>query len=128
MSLGLELEGGLRVMVRQVTGILARRIICQTDYGAQLKRGQRYGMIKFGSRTELYVPIEQFAECLVKIGDNVVGGTTPLCKVNLTVPKAPHDQPEQMVFSGEAMLSGDVALAEKRLSAEAAAIEASDNH
>jgi len=128
VSLGLELEGGLRVMVRQVTGILARRIICQTDYGAQLKRGQRYGMIKFGSRTELYVPIEQFAECLVKIGDNVVGGTTPLCKVNLTVPKAPHDQPEQMVFSGEAMLSGDVALAEKRLSAEAAAIEASDNH
>jgi len=119
VSLGLELSSGLRVMLRQVTGILARRIICETSPGEVLRRGQRYGMIKFGSRTELYVPIDNFVESLVKIGDTVTGGQTPLCRVNLNVPRVTPPEPEQMVFSGDAMVGGDTELAARRLDAEA---------
>jgi phosphatidylserine decarboxylase len=80
-TLGMVLDNGLRIVVKQITGILARRIICEAEAGDTLSRGQRYGMIKFGSRTELYVPVEALRETAVKIGDRVVGGATPLCRV-----------------------------------------------
>lgn len=81
-ALGLELDGGLRIIVKQITGILARRIVCEVEPGDRLTRGQRYGMIKFGSRTELYIPVEACGEVRVKIGDKVTGGLTELCVVN----------------------------------------------
>ena len=80
-ALGMELDSGLRIVVKQITGVLARRIICEVDAGEKLTRGQRYGMIKFGSRTELYIPIDACGDVRVKIGDKVVGGATPLCDV-----------------------------------------------
>jgi phosphatidylserine decarboxylase len=65
-----------KILVRQITGAIARRIVCATDIGDNLVAGQRYGMIKFGSRTELYLPRNEKAQVLVKKGDKVRGGLT----------------------------------------------------
>ena len=68
------------VVVRQVSGLLARRIVCHADVGTRLARGQRFGMIKFGSRTELIVPAEPGTEVVVQIGDKVHAGLTVLLR------------------------------------------------
>jgi phosphatidylserine decarboxylase len=86
VCLGLQTPEGLRLMVRQVTGVLARRIICDAQIGDQLASGQRYGMIKFGSRTELYIPASAEGTALVKVGDKVTGGETLLCRVKSMQP------------------------------------------
>lgn len=75
------LEGAQRVVVRQVAGLIARRIVCPLAIGDQLIRGQRMGMIKFGSRTELYVPTRLKPSVLVKVGDKVQGTTTALVRI-----------------------------------------------
>ena len=59
--------------IRQISGAIARRIVCPVHPGRELKRGEIYGMIKFGSRTELYLPATGF-EVKVKVGDKVKGG------------------------------------------------------
>ena len=64
------------VVVKQIAGLIARRIVCPTKVGDVLKRGQRFGMIKFGSRTELYVPRENVQEIRVRLKDKVKGGET----------------------------------------------------
>jgi phosphatidylserine decarboxylase len=69
-----------RLLVRQISGAIARRIVCAAREGQQLAGGERFGMIKFGSRTELYVPARGQIECLVRIGDRVKAGLTPLAK------------------------------------------------
>lgn len=69
-----------RLVVRQISGAIARRIVCAARQGQQLVRGEKFGMIKFGSRTELYVPANEYVECLVGIGDNVKAGSTPLLR------------------------------------------------
>ncbi len=61
--------------VRQISGAIARRIVCPVDPGRKLRKGELYGMIKFGSRTELYLPVDGF-EINVKVGDRVYGGET----------------------------------------------------
>jgi phosphatidylserine decarboxylase len=81
ISLGLETPDGLRVLVKQISGVLARRIICDAKPGEQLVCGQRYGMIKFGSRTELYVPTASGVSRLAAVGDKVKGGLSACCKV-----------------------------------------------
>lgn len=60
------------VVVRQITGAIARRIVGWARVGQALKKGERFGMIRFGSRTEIYVPIE--SEIVVAPGDRVKGG------------------------------------------------------
>lgn len=70
-TLGIEAADGFRYKVRQITGILARRIVNDYEEGVSLKRGQRFGMIKFGSCTELLVP--RTAKVLVKPGDKLRG-------------------------------------------------------
>ncbi len=67
-----------RLVVRQISGAIARRIVCDTAEGRELTSGQKFGMIKFGSRTELYVAVRENAKCLVQIGDKVKAGLTPL--------------------------------------------------
>jgi phosphatidylserine decarboxylase len=62
------------IVVRQLTGAIARRIVAWSDVGDELKRGDRFGMIRFGSRTEVYLPLA--ATVLVKTGDHVSGGST----------------------------------------------------
>ena len=69
-----------RLIVRQISGAIARRIVCKTTEGSELTGGEKFGMLKFGSRTELYVPLRENAKCLVKIGDKVKAGLTPLIK------------------------------------------------
>lgn len=69
-----------RLLVRQVSGAIARRIVCATGVGRQLAAGEQFGMIKFGSRTELYVPAGEYIECTVRIGDKVRAGITPLVR------------------------------------------------
>jgi len=69
-----------RLVVRQISGSIARRIVCRTSEGAELTSGEKFGMIKFGSRTELYVPIRGNVRCLMQIGDKVKAGLTPLIK------------------------------------------------
>jgi phosphatidylserine decarboxylase len=69
-----------KLIVRQISGAIARRIVCAAAEGQELAGGERFGMIKFGSRTELYVPVRENAKCLVRIGDKVKAGLTPLLK------------------------------------------------
>ena len=67
------------VVVRQITGAIARRIVAWSQIGDELKKGERFGMIRFGSRTELYLPLN--AEVLVKVGDHVLGGSTIIARL-----------------------------------------------
>lgn len=78
-TLGIETIDGVRVAVKQITGLLARKIVCRVNPGDNLLQGQRFGLIKFGSCTELFVPAT--AEILVKEGDIVKGGMTKLAKL-----------------------------------------------
>ena len=66
-------------MVHQITGMLARRIVCRVAPGDRLRRGQRFGLIKLGSCTELVVP--EAMEILVAPGDRVRGGETPVARL-----------------------------------------------
>lgn len=66
--------------IRQISGKIARKIVCPVDPGRKLGRDEIYGMIKFGSRTELYLPVEGF-DVKVKIGDKVRGGETVVAAV-----------------------------------------------
>ena len=68
-----------RIVVRQLTGAIARRIVAWANVGDKLKKGERFGMIRFGSRTELYLPLN--AEVLVKTGDHVSGGSTVIARL-----------------------------------------------
>ena len=68
--------GARTVVFRQVVGLLARRIVCRVREGDVLERGQRVGLMKFGSRMDVFVPTD--AELCVSIGDHVVGGETIL--------------------------------------------------
>lgn len=68
--------GGRTVVFRQVVGLLARRIVCRIHEGEMLERGQRIGLMKFGSRMDVFVPAD--AELRVSVGDSVVGGETIL--------------------------------------------------
>ena len=67
------------IVVRQLTGAIARRIVAWADVGDELKKGDRFGMIRFGSRTEVYLPLA--ASVLVKVGDHVAGGSTIIARL-----------------------------------------------
>ena len=69
--LGLE-KDGLKVLVCQIAGLVARRIVCWAGEGSYLQKGERFGLIKFGSCTQVYLPPE--VEVTVKPGDVVRGG------------------------------------------------------
>jgi len=64
------------VVFRQVVGLLARRIVCRVHEGQMLERGQRVGLMKFGSRMDVFLPKD--ATLLVSVGDRVAGGETVL--------------------------------------------------
>lgn len=67
-------------VVRQVAGLIARRIVCPLKEGQAVQRGERIGMIKFGSRTELLVPADAPVEVAVEVGRRVRGGRTILLR------------------------------------------------
>jgi phosphatidylserine decarboxylase len=70
---------GTTLVVRQITGAIARRIVGWAKVGERVARGDRFGMIRFGSRTEVYVPLE--SEITVKRGDRVKGGETIVARL-----------------------------------------------
>ena len=75
-GLVLETAGGVRIVVVQVAGLIARRIVCYPEKGDTVRRGERYGLIRFGSRLDIYLPKE--TELRVSLGDKTVAGETIL--------------------------------------------------
>ncbi len=78
-----EVEDGYHVIFKQIAGLLARRIVFRPKVGDMLERGQRVGLIKFGSRTDLILPPD--AQVFVSVGDTVKGGATVLAQVTRSV-------------------------------------------
>jgi phosphatidylserine decarboxylase len=72
-------EAGQDVVMTQVAGLIARRIVCWPKVGDQVVRGERFGMIRFGSRMDVYVP--ENSEVLVPKGAHVYGGETAICRL-----------------------------------------------
>jgi phosphatidylserine decarboxylase len=68
------------VAIRQVSGAIARRIVCEAEPDSFWERGQIYGMIKFGSRTELFFPADPSISVCVELGEKVRSGITPLAQ------------------------------------------------
>lgn len=77
-----------RMVVRQITGAIARRIVCWLKPGDELTKGEQFGMIKLGSRTELVMPKEEGLKILTKIGDNVQAGSSILAEYEVGEPGA----------------------------------------
>jgi phosphatidylserine decarboxylase len=75
---GIESPDGFRVTVRQIAGLIARRIVGWADKGATLAKGERFGMIRFGSRVELFLP--PCTEIAAKVGDYAKGGETIIAR------------------------------------------------
>ena len=67
-------HGGQIIVARQIVGILARRVVCRAQPGQTVRAGDRYGIMKFGSRMDVFVPVS--AEIRVAVGDVVRGGET----------------------------------------------------
>jgi phosphatidylserine decarboxylase len=74
LAMELELADGRRIVVTQITGLIARRIVCHAQIGEWIPRGVRYGLIRFGSRTDVLLPPGSVAT--VKPGDRVSGGAS----------------------------------------------------
>jgi phosphatidylserine decarboxylase len=75
----LETAGGQRVDVVQITGLIARRIVCHAQVGEWLTRGVRYGLIRFGSRTDVVLP--PGSELLVQKKSRVRGGSSVIARL-----------------------------------------------
>lgn len=75
----LEIAGGVRIAFVQIAGLIARRIICYPEIGDLLKKGERYGLIRFGSRVDVFLPVD--TESLVQLGEKTVAGETVLARI-----------------------------------------------
>ena len=78
-SVGMRLENGQKILLRQVAGVMARRIVCYAREGEQVKQNQEMGFIKFGSRVDLFLPLD--TEINVALQDVVRNGISPIAKV-----------------------------------------------
>lgn len=79
---GIVIEGrdGKEILFVQIAGLVARRIVCYLKGGETVRRGERFGLIRFGSRVDVYLPLG--SDILVKKGMKVKGGMTPLAKLD----------------------------------------------
>jgi phosphatidylserine decarboxylase len=75
-------HGGQTIVVRQIVGVLARRIVCRTKEGAVVKAGERFGVMKFGSRMDVFLPVT--ATIKVAVGDKVTAAVTVLAELGDT--------------------------------------------
>jgi phosphatidylserine decarboxylase len=75
----LETDSGVRMAFVQIAGLIARRIISYPHVGDRLTRGERYGLIRFGSRVDIYLPADTVPE--VRLGDSTVAGETVLARI-----------------------------------------------
>lgn len=78
-GLVVEHASGVRVAFVQIAGLIARRILCYVDAGDTVQRGGRYGMIRFGSRVDVYLP--RNLQALVQVGETTVAGETALARL-----------------------------------------------
>ena len=78
-SVGMVLPDGQKILLRQVAGVMARRIVCYAQEGQDVKQNQEMGFIKFGSRVDLFVPLG--TQLCVEMQDAVRNGITPLAIV-----------------------------------------------
>jgi phosphatidylserine decarboxylase len=67
-------HGGQMIVARQIVGVLARRVVCRLQPGATVRAGDRYGIMKFGSRMDIFVPLT--ADIRVSVGDRLRAGET----------------------------------------------------
>ncbi len=67
-------NGGIKVIVKQIAGLIARRIVCWVKEGDSLRPGERFGLIRFGSRVDIILPLD--TTICVSVGDKVKGGET----------------------------------------------------
>jgi phosphatidylserine decarboxylase len=81
---------GTQVVVRQIVGILARRIVCRAKEGDIVQAGDRFGVMKFGSRMDVFVP--KSATLHVAVNDKVVGGVTLLATLAVSPPQATQQE------------------------------------
>lgn len=77
---GLRKDGDRKLLVNQISGMVARRIVCEVEPGDTLAAGERFGMIKFGSRVEIYIPLKDAPSPTVRVGDKVKGGKDILAR------------------------------------------------
>jgi phosphatidylserine decarboxylase len=79
MEIGMTNKYG-KILFKQIAGFIARRIVCTLTLGQSVKAGERFGMIKFGSRVDIYMPVG--AEILISMNQNVYAGETVIAKFN----------------------------------------------
>ena len=75
-----------KILFKQIAGVLARRIICRLNLGQEVKAGEKFGMIRFGSRVDIFLP--EGLELKVQKGDKVTGGKTVMAVVKTLTPKS----------------------------------------
>ncbi len=85
------------MLVQQITGAIARRIVCRLKPGDELQKGDQFGMIKLGSRTVIVIPKEEGLEILAKSGDKLKAGSTILARYNssITTPSIAEETNEE---------------------------------
>ena len=74
----IKLNNGEEIIIVQIAGLIARRIVCEVEQGQDLKQGDRIGMIRFGSRVDIYFKNKKV---LAKLGQNVVAGESLLASI-----------------------------------------------
>ena len=84
-SLAIEMEDGRKIAVVQIAGLVARRILCEVSEGEALETGERFGMIRFGSRVDVYLPAG--VEPLVALGQTMISGETVIADLTSAEPR-----------------------------------------
>jgi len=79
MSVGVTTPAGVRILTRQIAGLIARRIVTYSKVGDEARQGERFGIIRFGSRVDVFVPTD--ATINAKLGDMTTAGTTVLAEL-----------------------------------------------
>lgn len=87
-SVVIETKKGEKIAVVQIAGLIARRIVCDLEEEMEIKSGQRYGIIRFGSRVDLYLPADTVPQ--VAVGQTVIGGETIIGKLGAQPENAPE--------------------------------------
>ncbi|HIC29267.1 MAG TPA: phosphatidylserine decarboxylase family protein, partial [Rhodospirillales bacterium] len=83
-SLGLILDGGKDIAFVQIAGLVARRILCDVTEGKEMKTGERFGMIRFGSRVDVYLPDD--VKPMVAVGQTAIAGETVIADIQAKEP------------------------------------------
>ena len=89
-GLVLEAPDGVRIGVVQIAGLVARRILCEVSEGAELRRGERFGIIRFGSRLDTYLPEGTAPQ--VAVGQTMLAGETVIARLGVSEPLASRDE------------------------------------